>query len=120
MTILRRTKKAVMRAMCGVKLVEKRWSQELISLLGLKDALNGLARASGVRWYGHILRRNTGDVLRRALNFEVVGMRGHRQLNMTWKRQVEEHFDQIGLKCEDAIDRTKWRDSIYQLSRNMR
>ena len=44
-----RTEKAMMRAMCGVKIIEKRRSQELMSLLGLKDTLNGLARASGVR-----------------------------------------------------------------------
>ena len=49
MAILRRTEKAMMRAMCGVKIIEKRRSQELMSLLGLKDTLDGLARASGVR-----------------------------------------------------------------------
>ena len=49
MAILRRTEKAMMRAMCGVKLIEKRRSQELMSLLGLKNTLDGLARASGVR-----------------------------------------------------------------------
>ena len=27
-----------------------------MSLLGLTDTLDGLARASGVRWYGHVLR----------------------------------------------------------------
>ena len=47
MTVLRRTEKAMMRAMCGVKIMEKR-SQELMSLLGLKDTLDGLARASVV------------------------------------------------------------------------
>ena len=31
-----RTKKAIMRAMCGVKMIEKRRSQELISFLGLQ------------------------------------------------------------------------------------
>ena len=36
------------------------------------------------------------------------------------ERRVEEHTDQIGLKKEDAIDRTKWRDSVYDLSTNMR
>ena len=49
MAILRRTEKAIMRAMCGVKLIEKRRSQELMSFLGLKDSLDGLAGASGVR-----------------------------------------------------------------------
>ena len=48
MAILRRIEKAMMRAMCGVKLIERRRSQELMSLLGLKDTLDGLGRASGV------------------------------------------------------------------------
>ena len=48
MAILRRTEKAMMRAMCGVKLIRKRRSQEVMSLLGLKNTLDGLARASGV------------------------------------------------------------------------
>ena len=38
----------MMRAMCGVQLIEKR-NQEVTSLLGLNDTLIGLARASGVR-----------------------------------------------------------------------
>ena len=33
---------------------------------------------------------------------------------------MEEHNDQIGLKQEDAIDRTKWRDGVYKVSRNTR
>ena len=62
MAILRRIEKAMMRAMCGVKMVEERRSQELMSLLGLKDTLDGLAAAGGVRWYGHVLKRDNGDV----------------------------------------------------------
>ena len=42
--------------------------------------------------------------------------RGHEQSNMTWKRQVEEHIDQIRLKKEDAIDSMKWRGSVYKHS----
>ena len=76
MTILRRAKKATMRAMCKIKVIEKRTSQELASLLSLKNTLVGPARASGVRWYGHVLRRDNGDILRKPLDFEVVGKRG--------------------------------------------
>ena len=54
MAILR-TEKTMIRTMCEVKLIKKRRRQELMSLLGLKDTLNGLARASGVRWYKHVL-----------------------------------------------------------------
>ena len=49
MAILRRIEKATMRAMCRVKIIEKRRGQELMSLLGLKDTLGGLARVSGLR-----------------------------------------------------------------------
>ena len=120
MAILKRTEKVMMRAICGDKVIEKRRSQELMSLLGLKNTLDGLARASGIQWYGHVLRRNNGDVLRKPLNIKVAGRRGGAQLNMTWKREVEEYIDQIGLKKENAFDRTKWRDDIYKLSRKMR
>ena len=118
MAILR-TEKAMMRAMCGVKIIEKR-SQKSMSLLSLKDTLDEQVRASGVRWCMHVLRMDNGDVLRRALDFEVVGRRGCGQLNTTWKRQVEEHTDQIKLKKEDAIDRAKWGVGVYKLSRNIR
>ena len=57
LAILRKTEKAMTRAMCGVKMIEKKRSQELRNLLSLKDTLNGLARATGVRWYGHVLKR---------------------------------------------------------------
>ena len=76
MAILR-TGKAMLRAKCyQLELIEKRRSQELTSLLGLKDTLDGPTRANGVRWYGHVLRRDDGIALRRALDFEVARKRG--------------------------------------------
>ena len=112
MAILKRTEKAMMRAMCGAKMIDGRRSQELMSLLDLKDTLDGLARASEVRWYRHVLRRT--------LDYEVAGKRGRGRSNMTWKRHVEEHINQIRLKREDAIDRVKWRNGVYELSRSTR
>ena len=74
-------------------MIEKR-SQELMSLLGLKDTLNELARVCGVRWYGHVLRR--------AIDFEVAEKRGCGRPNKTWKRQVQENTNRIGLEKKDA------------------
>ena len=76
----------MMRAMCGVKLIEKQRRQQPMSLLGLKHTLDGLARASGVRWYGHALIRDNGDVLRSALDFEVAERKRRGRLNMTLKK----------------------------------
>ena len=85
MAILKRTKKAIVRAMCGVKMIEKKRCQELMSLLDLTYTLDRIARASRVRWYGHVLRRNNGDILRRGLDFEVVERRGRGQPNTMCK-----------------------------------
>ena len=77
MVILKRTEKAMITAMCRVKLIEKRCCQELKDLLSLEDTLDRLANANKVCWYGHTLRRDNSDVLRKALDFEVVRRRGH-------------------------------------------
>ena len=37
---------------------------------------------------------------------------------MTWRKQVEEHIEQLGLKKKNATDRTKWRNGVYELSGN--
>ena len=87
-----------------VKLISKKRSQELLSWLGLKVTLDGESKASGVRWYGHVLKKENSDVLRRALDFEVAKRGGRGRPNMTWKRQMEKYIDQIGLKKRDAID----------------
>ena len=70
--ILRRTAKPMMRVTCGVKLIEKRKSQELVNLLGLNNTLDGPARG-----YENVLRKYNGDVLKRALDFKAAGKKGH-------------------------------------------
>ena len=42
-------------------------------MLELKEAADKLARANGVRWYGHVLRRPEKDVLVKAMVHEVDG-----------------------------------------------
>ena len=68
LAILRRTERAMVRAMCGVKLMDKRSTEVLMDMLGLEETVEGLARANGVRWFGHVLRRDE-SVLRKALYF---------------------------------------------------
>ena len=55
--ILRRAKRSMVRAMCSVKLSDKRNTKELMDMLGLKEAADKLARVNGVRWYGHVLKQ---------------------------------------------------------------
>ena len=39
----------------------------------LEETVVQMAKANGVRWYGHVLRRGDGHVLRKVLEFEVKG-----------------------------------------------
>ena len=73
--VLRRTERAMVRAMCGAKLMEKKRTEDLMEMLGLKETVVQMAKANGVRWYGHVLRRDDGHVLRKLLEFEVKGKR---------------------------------------------
>ena len=64
-----------MREMCGVQLQERKRSTDLMFMLCLKETIDQLAVANSVCWHGHVLRRDDGLVLRRALDFEVEGQR---------------------------------------------
>ena len=37
----------------------------------------------------------------------------------TWKKQVEEETEKIGLKKEDALRRDKWRDGVRKIAEGM-
>ena len=49
MAILRRTGRAMVRSMCGVKLVDRKNMEDLMEMLGLKETLDKMAKANGVR-----------------------------------------------------------------------
>ena len=65
MAILRRTERAMVRTTCGAKLVEKKRTEDLMEMLGLKETVVQMAKVNGVRWYRHVLRRDDGHVLRK-------------------------------------------------------
>ena len=64
-----------------------------------------MAKANGVRWYWHVLRRDDGHVLRKALEFEVRGKRRRGRKKKTWKMQVEKESKSVGLEKKDAMRR---------------
>ena len=61
--ILRRMERAMVRAMCSQKVVDRQMTEEQIDMLGLKEIIDRLATANGVRRYGHVLRRDDNSVL---------------------------------------------------------
>ena len=45
----------MVRAMCGAKLMEKKRTEDLMEMLGLKETVVQMAKDYGVRWYRHVL-----------------------------------------------------------------
>ena len=61
--------------MYDAKLMEKKRTEDLMEMFGLKETVVQMAKANGVRWYGHVLRRDDGHVLRKTLEFELKSKR---------------------------------------------
>ena len=71
-------------------------------------------------WYGHVLRREDGHVLRRALDLDVDGPRKKVRPNRTWKKQFVEESVKVDLRMEDALCRSKWSVGINQIAAGSR
>ena len=76
-------------------------------MLGIKESLDRMAKASSTRWYGHVLRKEDENVIVKALKFEVSGSRKRGRPQQTWKELAENEMKKNGLVKEDACDRTK-------------
>ena len=74
-----------------------------------------MAKANRVRWYGHMLRRDEGHVLRKALEFEVKGNRKRGRPKKTWKTQVEKESKSVSLE-KDAMNRARWRVGVGEIA----
>ena len=66
----------------------------------------------GVRWYGHVLRRGDGHVLRKVLEFEVKGKSKLARPKKTWKTKKEKESKSVRLEKKDAMNRAKWRVGV--------
>ena len=75
--------RAMVRAMCSQKVVDRKTTDKQMNMLGLRETIDWLATMNGVRWYGHVLRRNDNSVLRVALDLKVSGKRKQRQPKKT-------------------------------------
>ena len=60
-----------MRTMCGVKLVDRNKIKKMMEMLSVKKTSDKMAKANGVRWYEHVVRRGDNNILMREMMFEV-------------------------------------------------
>ena len=115
MAIFRRTERAMVRAMCGAKLMEKKRTGDLMVMLGLKETVVKMTKANGVRWYRHVLRGDDEHVLRKALEFKVKGKKKQGRPKKMWKTQVEKESKCVGSEKKDAMNRARWKVGVGEI-----
>ena len=67
--------KVMVRSMCGVKLVNKKLTNDLMQMLDLKETTYQLAKANSVHWYGQVFEKQKNNFLKRVLDFKIKGTR---------------------------------------------
>ena len=53
--------------------MDRKNMEELMEMLGLKETLDRMPKANGVRWYEHVIRRDDNNILKKAMMLEVNG-----------------------------------------------
>ena len=66
-----------------------------------------MAKVNRVLWYGHVVRRDDYNVLKKALMLEVNGQQNRGRPKQVWRGQVEENVNKIGLEVDEAANRTR-------------
>ena len=92
--------------MCGTKLKERSPSRELRERLGIDDIALVLQQ-NRLCWYGHVLRKEDNDWVKKCMEYEVEGPRPRGRPKRTWREVVREDCQARKLNTEDAVDRTK-------------
>ena len=82
-------------------------TKDLIQMLDLNETMDQLAKANSVRWYGHVLRKDKSNILRKALYFIAKGTRKRGRPKKTWPKSVVEQSRKFCLNVSDANKRSR-------------
>ena len=84
-------------------------------VLGLNEAIDQSDMVNSIHWYDHVLMREGGHVMRRALHLEVEGQRKKGRPKKTWRKQAEEESVNAGLRREDALCQSRCESGYHHL-----
>jgi len=93
----------MVRWVCGVKLQDRVPSKGLRERLGLDDIISVLQQ-NRLRWYGHVLRKEDNDWMKKCMEYEVEGARPSGRPKKTWRDIEEKDCQARGLNREYAMD----------------
>jgi len=65
-----------------------------------------------MRWYGHVLRKEDNDWVKKCMEYEVEGPRPRGRPKRTWREVVKKDCQICKLNTEDAVDHSRCRKVI--------
>ncbi|KAK3558446.1 hypothetical protein QTP86_018105, partial [Hemibagrus guttatus] len=75
--------------------------------------LGDKVREAGLRWFGHVQRRESEYIGRRMLDMELPGRRQRGRPKRRYMDGINEDMKLVGASVEDAEDRDRWREMIH-------
>jgi len=85
----------MVRWMCGIKLQDRVPSKRLTERVGLDDIISVLQQ-NRLRWYGHVLRKEDDDRVKKCMEYEVEGPRPRGRPKKTCREIVEKDYQGSG------------------------
>jgi len=92
----------MVRWMCKVK--DTVASKDLRQRLGIDD-ITFILQQNRSRWYGHVLRKEDTDWVKKCMEYEVEGSRPRSRPKRTWRDVVQKDCQARSLNREVAMDR---------------
>jgi len=96
----------MVRWMCNVKVKDRVPSKKLRERLQIDDVIL-ILQQNRLQWYGHVLRKEDTDWVKKCMEYEVDGSRPRGRPKRTWK-----DCQARNLNREDAMDRGRWKKLI--------
>ena len=107
-----RAERKMVRWMCGVSLLDKKSSDVLLRSLGL-ESVDKEIRKGRLRWYGHVVRKEEWEWVRKCMSFEVEGNRLRARPEKVWMDNVKKDMRSFRLVTKDAQEHKEfWRGRI--------
>ena len=106
--LLERTEMRMVRWIAGISLLERRESHDIRRMCGVCNVVEK-AREARLRYYGHVVRREEEEPVKRAMGMPVVGRRSVGRQRIRWTDVIRRDMGEVGLEEGDARDRKKWR-----------
>ena len=108
---LQRAQMRTVRWMCNVKVKDRVPSKELRERLGIDDIIL-ILQQNRLRWYGHVLRKQDTDWVKKCTEYEVEGSRPRGRPKRTWREVVQKDCQARNMNKEDAMTRGRWKKLI--------